>query len=154
MKIYLSASLKKADEMKKVRSDLEFLGHEITSRWIDRQHLDLCEENQNSIRINCTEDLADIVLSQMIIIFSNNGEVSRGGRHVELGFSIAQNIPIYFIGKPENGFHYVPFVSRFDDYRSFMYWFEKACRDSNNKSTTREDDDYNRHWKATFPDNS
>ena len=126
MKIYLSASLSKAFLMKRVRSDLEAVGHEITSRWIDRIPVELNEENKGILHGHCTEDLADIVLSQSIIIFSNNGEPFRGGRFVEFGFSIAQNIPIYLIGKPENAFFYTSFVTIFPDYVTFMYWFNKA----------------------------
>lgn len=126
MKIYLSGSLSKADVMKKIRHDLEGMGHRITSRWIDRPFIEFKPENASLMAHQTTEDLADIVLSDVILIFSNNGGISKGGRHVELGFALAQGVKVFFIGIPENGFHYLPQVRCFADYRDFMYWFSRG----------------------------
>jgi nucleoside 2-deoxyribosyltransferase len=124
MVIYLSAKLERATEMMDVICDLEKLGHFVASTWIYREKLSFSTED---IKQNVLEDLRDIEICDMIIIFSNNGKPSRGGRHVELGYSLALKKRIVLIGERENGFHYInEKIEHYNKYNDFLAMFSKT----------------------------
>ena len=111
MRAYIAARYDRREEVYAYSHELEALGIEIVSTWIDGHHevrpdveRDATEEE---IRSWAEEDLRDLRRADTLIFFSEppgNGS-KRGGRHVEMGFALAKGHRILVVGDPENVFH-------------------------------------------------
>lgn len=103
MRIYLTARWARRDEMKLHRQELQKLGHEVTSRWLD-------EVDGVSPADAAAVDLNDIDDAEALIVFTDAPDVgySTGGRHVEMGYAIGIGRHICVIGPRENVFHHLP----------------------------------------------
>jgi len=134
MKFYLAAAYDRKEEMRVYRTNLWADGHEVTSRWIDGHpeinngdiisvdmlndpdYLEICREVAN-------HDLEDIRAADAMISF--HGHTNQGGRHVEYGYAMALEKPIYIIGDRENLFHVVG-AQRFGTYLDFAMYLLMA----------------------------
>lgn len=108
MRIYLTARWARREEMKSVRNKLTEAGHEVTSRWLD-------EVDGTDPKHAADIDLVDIDDSQVLLCFSELPEVgyTTGGRHVEIGYAIANSTPVFVVGPRENVFFHLPEISVF-----------------------------------------
>src|SRR5690606_30261512 len=119
-RIYLSARYERRLELCGYREQIEQRGHTVTSRWLNGAPAgieSLIESDDPSqapdalwYRVAAAqEDMADIESSDLLIAFSEppESDASRGGRHVEFGFALALNIPLWVVGPPENIFHWL-----------------------------------------------
>lgn len=139
MKIYLASRYSRRLELCEYRSQLEHLGHTVTSRWLNGKHqIDdkgqpigesgekLVEAGDGStscadaLRAHFVqEDCADVRSAECVISFTEPPRSplgTRGGRHVEFGMAIALGKRIIVIGYQENLFHYLPTVEFFNDW--------------------------------------
>lgn len=137
--IYLAARYSRRLELCGYRAELEMLGHNVTSRWLNGDHqisdagtpigesgeaLVEGDDGSNSelaARLRehfAQEDIADIERSDVFIAFTEppRSTASRGGRHVELGFALALNMPVYVVGHRENVFCWLPEVKFFESW--------------------------------------
>lgn len=104
MKIYIAARYEQKPVMVEVRRVLHEAGHLVTSRWLN---------NKNNIAVVTGDlgrqyamiDLEDIVAADILLLFTEPGNYSRGGRHFEAGYAFALGRKVYVIGQPENLFH-------------------------------------------------
>jgi nucleoside 2-deoxyribosyltransferase len=131
MKIYLAARYSRHKELQSVRTDLEKLGHIVTSRWINDDHQisddGLSAQAKESERIRfATEDFSDLCEADAIIAFTEapRSTTSRGGRHVELGMAMGRGMRIIIVGPRENVFCCLPTVEWYDNYVSFISNFK------------------------------
>ncbi len=102
--VYLTARWGRRDEMRLHREALVAAGHSVTSRWLD-------EEEGAAPAEAAQVDLDDIRVSDYLVAFTERPEVGyyTGGRHVELGFALAQSqIQIILVGGLENVFCHLP----------------------------------------------
>ncbi|GEM_PF-6660459 len=99
MKLYLAARYERRLELAHYAVLLRQQGHEVTSRWLeDNAHLSLPEQ----VRM----DLEDLEAAEALVSFTEEpGVYSRGGRHVEYGYALAQAKQLFVVGPPENIFH-------------------------------------------------
>jgi hypothetical protein len=109
MKIYLCASYERRDELRGYRDQLEILGHEVTSRWLDETFplkIKVDDLSQLEASLIARKDLVDVKRSDLLVAFTENPGTSRGrgGRHVEYGVAIAIGISRIIIGPRENIF--------------------------------------------------
>jgi nucleoside 2-deoxyribosyltransferase len=128
MKFYLSAKYVRNSEMRGYRSQLEQLGHTITSRWID------CHEGRYPIPFNphtvddhledcaklANDDLMDIQAADIVIAFTDVASGGTGGRHIEFGYALAYEIPVVVVGPRENVFHALPEIEWYPDWESLL----------------------------------
>lgn len=114
--VYLAARYSRNAEMRGYRDRLTSVGIAVTSRWIDL-HGGAELESATTERLNtesgeCWQfglhDLEDIRSADALIAFSGSG--GRGGRHVEYGYALALEMPIFLIGERENVFYCCPSV--------------------------------------------
>ena len=141
-RIYLAARYSRRVELCAYREQLEAMGHTVTSRWLNGRHQigedgrPIGDEGEalvehdgsggsesRSIRMRqrlLREDLEDVSRAQIVISFTEppRSAASRGGRHVEFGFALAQCKVQVVVGYRENLFHYEPSVA------FFPTWFE------------------------------
>lgn len=109
MKIYLAATYSKYPIMQQITTRLMSLGFEVTSRWIQG----LAGTPQH----DALQDVQDVLRADTLIFFSDTPMTmddlkyqSKGGRHTELGISIATGKRIILVGERENVFHHLPNV--------------------------------------------
>lgn len=115
MNIYLSARFGRQEEMKAIREEILDSGHYCTSRWLD-------EKPGTSERDAALIDLKDIDESDCVVFFTETPDVgyTTGGRHVELGYAIANKKFIYLIGPRENVFYHHPRVEQVPDIHAII----------------------------------
>ncbi len=125
MKIYLAADYSRKEEMRGVRDILVPFGHSITSRWIDRPPV-VQAFGIGGVRIDisvCGEiaeiNAFDVEVADMLLLFTS-GELSRGGRHTELGMAVAWCKSICIVGPREHSFHCFSSIRQYDNWPTFL----------------------------------
>lgn len=107
MKIYLAARYSQHPDLKILRSQLENLGHSVTSSWLDiggkSFTLEELENESDRCSIRGQADLDDVVEADCLIFVSSQG--GKGGRHVEYGIALGLGKRIIILGHRENVFH-------------------------------------------------
>lgn len=107
MKIYLAARYSQHPELKILRSELESIGHTVTSSWLDiggkSFTLEELENEPDRCAVRGQADLDDIKESDCLIFLSSQG--GKGGRHVEYGIALGLEKRIIILGHRENVFH-------------------------------------------------
>lgn len=119
--------------MRDCRTDLENMGHNITSRWIDGGHELTKEGSTEAAQRERTrfaqEDWADMEAADTIISFTEEPRKTntRGGRHVEFGGALALGKLCIVIGWRENVFHCLPQVRFFETWEACRRNMQKAA---------------------------
>jgi hypothetical protein len=135
MKIYLAATYSRNAEMRGIRDQLEALGHEVTSRWIDQHGGNVPEsivaEKLNASPVECypyaEADVTDLKVADTVILFTSADGGGQGGRHVEFGLAIGLGKRLIIVGPRENVFHTLPQVEWYPDPASLLAaWSEPA----------------------------
>lgn len=125
MKFYLAGKYSSHPEMRERVVVLKFYGHSVTSRWItgDHEHLEGRDKDPENARF-AREDIEDIMDCNAVIWFSEPQNNGRGGRHVEFGYALAIQRPIYVIGRKENVFHHYTLspIKHFETWDEFLDW--------------------------------
>lgn len=116
MKIYIAGRYSRRDEFREVAKQLEEMGHEVTSRWLQENEplqSHMGDHTPEWYAKTAQTDLEDISAADAVLFYAEDPKVGtpRGGRHVEFGYAIAQGKFIFVIGPEENIFHYGnPFI--------------------------------------------
>lgn len=133
MKIYLASRYSRAPELREIRRQLEMMGHEVTSRWLNGGHEikpggsdQAADEERERFAI---EDWADMEGADCVISFTEEPRQTntRGGRHVEFGGAVALGKRCIVIGWQENVFHHLPQVEFFADWQKASPTLAKAA---------------------------
>jgi nucleoside 2-deoxyribosyltransferase len=121
--IYFAARYSRNKEMRNYRDDLVREGHWVTSSWIEGGHEEIKEGGPESLdqRAHFAEtDLRDLDKASIVISFTEEPRTAtRGGRHAEFGFGLAQHKRMIVIGPVEHIFHELPQVERYKDWADF-----------------------------------
>lgn len=138
MFFYLAARFGRADELREYAEKLTALGHGVTSRWLYGSHGIVGPNGEVSPHGDAgtnspeyarkraafaLEDLDDLDAANSLIAFTEADDCpggSRGGRHVELGYAIAECKNIYIVGPRENVFCWLPRVQQFDTFDDLL----------------------------------
>jgi len=134
MKVYLCAPYARRPEMQGVSEIMEAQGHIVTSRWVYSKgpigtFADTAAEyasNTDTCGRGALRDFEDIREADTLIAFTD-GELARGGRHVEFGYAAALGKHLIVVGPRETLFHCLPFVEWLEDWPRFVtYLVEQA----------------------------
>ncbi len=109
MKIYLAGRFSAKDRLCLVRGELQALGHEVTSTWLDEDSaLSFDKLTPTQRKKFATRDLFDVRRSQLLIL-DLLLPPSKGGCEVEFGFALSEPRyrMTYTVGQPRNIFHYL-----------------------------------------------
>lgn len=115
-KIYLAARYSRFEELQGYRTQLEALGYEVTSRWINGDHQvsnDALAQAKHEERIRfAVEDRDDLMAAEIVVAFAEEPRTTttRGGRHVEFGIALALGKRLIAVGWRENVFYCLPEV--------------------------------------------
>lgn len=146
VRIYLAARYSRRLELCEYRTQLESLGHEVTSSWLNGSHQisdagvpigehgeSLVEGDDGSTTDKAAElrakfaenDFLDVDRSDLLIAFTEppRSGASRGGRHVEFGIALGRGVPVWIVGHRENIFAWLPQVAFFNDFSAVMCHF-------------------------------
>jgi nucleoside 2-deoxyribosyltransferase len=134
VKVYLSATMSRAEDMADKAEQLELHGVQVTSTW----HM---KNAQALPALQAAEqDLSEILAADAVIFFSEPAlmlgkqwgadanielgafSAGRGGRHFELGYAVGHGKRCYIVGERENVFLHLPTLQR------YATWGH--CRDS------------------------
>lgn len=121
MRLYLAGRFSRGRELKGYANELAAIGHDVTARWLTR-HRDLhyrdligCSAVIEQADTHAREDLEDVAYAEVFIQFTDAGPAhGRGGKHVELGYALALNIPCWIVGPRENLFHHLAKLRHFN----------------------------------------
>jgi len=142
MRVYFAARYSRHPEMRQYRAEIERAStlNRVTSRWIDAhggEHLVSLAGDQLKDptlgRHLAMIDLEDIDNADYLIAFTQeeNGN-SKGGRHVEFGYALAQDKQIIVIGPRENVFYCMEGVDQYNSwsvfYLAWQFWLERGYR--------------------------
>lgn len=92
-------------------ADCERAGLAITSSWLEAEPVDLTDPD--AAATVATADLSELAGAAVLVCFGEDATATalgRGGRHVELGYALAQEIPTILVGDAEHVFHRHPAV--------------------------------------------
>lgn len=133
MKIYLAARFSAQQEMLGVRDVLTAFGHEITSSWIDTDVSgeigvdgltpDVMNTNPGRCWPHAEADMNDLMAADTVIVFTQYGPSTTGGRHVELGMALAARKRVILVGARENIFQTLPQVEHYPDWGRLVMAF-------------------------------
>ena len=113
LEIYLASRIERKKELQNYVKELEHNGFIVTSRWITTD-FELTKEEKLNAEAQLgykqswgKKDLDDLIDAQVFIAFTEEPYKypTRGGRHVEFGFALAERKVIYVIGPRETIFH-------------------------------------------------
>jgi nucleoside 2-deoxyribosyltransferase len=119
VRIYLAAPYAARDHLRRL---IHGLSMSFTSEWLLAEHaihdgvVDAAPGHPDEyVRMQAEGDLADIVCSDALILFSSHfaqaqwglrpDQTTSGGRHIETGYALAKGKPVVVVGQPENIFH-------------------------------------------------
>lgn len=115
MKIYLAAPYAVRDVVKQQAVELERIGFEVTSSWLDDETHEI-KPGTEGAAVDLADDqvagharqyMADIDRCHVLVLWTAKacGAEGGGGRHIETGYALAHGHPVIVIGEPENVFH-------------------------------------------------
>lgn len=139
MRIYLASRYSRREELCGYRSQLQSVGHTVTSRWLNGKHQisdsgvpigdhgEKLIEGDDGSSSHCAaqmrsrfagEDFQDVMLAELLIAFTEEPRSgnSRGGRHVETGIALGAMKRVWIVGPRENLFCWL------EDVRHFETW--------------------------------
>jgi hypothetical protein len=109
--VYFAARYSRHEELNSYRAELEALGIEVTSRWLDTQPRARSLYSEDDWRALGLLDQEDVLAADTLVCFAEaEGEGGNGGRHVELGMALALGRRVIVVGRREHIFHYLPEV--------------------------------------------
>ena len=122
MNIYLAGRFSTGPRLRVIRTQLENLGHVVTSTWLDEpSSLSFEKLTDKERRSFAARDLFDIGQSQVLALDLLRAP-SRGGCEVEFGFALSspRYKTTYIVGAPRNIFHFLAA-------KTFDSWEELIC---------------------------
>lgn len=132
MRIYLAARYSRLAELVGYRTELERMGHVITSGWLDVPGRPFDTLTLERKRLEAVRDLGDLACSDAIIVFSEeHGTASGGGKHVEFGAAYMMGHRTTVIGPVENVFYALHSIDRYDSWDQFVKeaeWLKQPSR--------------------------
>jgi hypothetical protein len=109
--VYFAARYSRHEELNSYRAELEALGIEVTSRWLDTLPRTRSLYTEDDWRALGLVDQEDVLAADTLVCFAESeGEGGNGGRHVEVGMALALGRRVIVVGRREHIFHFLPEV--------------------------------------------
>jgi len=135
LRLYIAAHSQ--DAAKRLKRELEQRGHVCTARWIsDASFARKTDDEAKSAA--AVMDLEDVLAGRdgLVLLSESEGVMVPGGKHVEMGFALAKEYPIYVIGRRENTLQYHPSVKSYATLEAFLAVLGVVEPGSNTATTT------------------
>lgn len=99
------------------------MGHAVTSRWLDQESTtpygwgrEEIQAGTFAVQEQARRDIEDLGAAHAVFSFTD-GDLARGGRHVEFGIAIALGKRLWVIGPREHLFHTLGRVAWYPDWQ-------------------------------------
>ena len=106
MKVYLAGALPRRGEIRQCADQLIANGVQVTSKWL------WADDDPNGAwdnRALAMRNVNDLLASDVVLVFLEDPEGSKGGHHVEFGFAYGMHAlglaRVEVVGEPGNIFH-------------------------------------------------
>jgi nucleoside 2-deoxyribosyltransferase len=106
VKVYLAGALPRRDEIRQCADQLIANDVQVTSKWL------WANDDPNGMWDNRTlamRNVNDMLASDLVLVFLDGNEGSKGGHHVEFGFAYGMHAlgmaRVWVVGEPGNIFH-------------------------------------------------
>lgn len=118
MRLYLAARMSRLPELARYRKELEGMGYEVTSRWLNN------EEDGLTFADIADLDLDDVRRADAIVLFTQEaGSANVGGnRLIEFGYAWALGKDLNIVGEKELVFLHHPRVRHHETWEEFRDW--------------------------------
>ena len=114
LSFYIAASYPRKEEARALAALLVQLHFRNKARWLVMESIGYAQ-GIDKVSYELAEiDFADVIASDLFIQITGDN-LSRGGRHTELGMALALGKPILILGPKEQVFHHHPNVRLFTD---------------------------------------
>jgi len=120
LKIYLASRYSRISELNDYKTDLEALGHTVTSRWLGGDHHLSEVYAPKKARRFAVDDISDIDAADCLIQFPDEARepsTSRGGQHTEFGYALGTGKRIIIVGFRQHVFHYLPGIEFYETWK-------------------------------------
>lgn len=119
MKFYIAARTARADDIREIKAMLASHGHELSYDWTES---DLLQTRPYPVEFAAPEaerELNGVATADVFVILGDEGGT---GMYVELGYALAQSIPIYSVGNHNDKtlFQFLPKVKRVDTFADIL----------------------------------
>ena len=123
LSIYTAAAWSRREEIHRYAYRLQWLGYEITSRWLTA--------DQETLRGAAEMDAADLKRADAILLFNDPQYFEKEpiapsllscARMVELGMALAWRKQVFVVGGQQNAFQFLPQVQMFPTFEEFVSW--------------------------------
>lgn len=120
--VYIAAPFAARDFAREVSDKIQAAGHTVTSKWVFSEReinsgtIGTSEDSTDDVaQSHAVSDLSSVMVSDHVLHLTSAAcaiyapEVPQewlhtGGRHVEMGFALANSVPVHILGEPENIF--------------------------------------------------
>jgi len=110
-RVYYAANFEQQQRIRTLSRFLQRHGLESVSTWLTVGKRAL--EKRVRDRVLAAEvDTLDVLRADVLILFTNDGRTSRGGRETELGIALAAKKEVWLVGPRLSTFHYHPLIRR------------------------------------------
>lgn len=132
---YLAARFSEKDRIALIRTQLQSMGHIVTSTWTDETaapNSTLADVTEDELKVNSERDLTEINQCDVLVLFTVDPTVPtvRGGRHFESGYAVGLGKEFWIVGPRENIFHYTEAAEIFADTQEFLAYAKELISGS------------------------
>jgi hypothetical protein len=127
VKVYIAAAYGRHADLQPVKRALTTMGHEVVSRWLDREHKTVDDgrkrywDTPKRMAEEAQMDLRDVDRCELIVLEgAPEGTMVRGGKHVEFGYAMAKGAELHVVGERELMFHHLPTVTYHQSWFDFL----------------------------------
>lgn len=119
MRVYLTGSMHRRDELRRYADELISNGVTVNSNWLWSKD---DPSSRNERRDIAMRNINGLLAADAVVVFTDQDRRSRGGHHFEHGFACGLQAlgvcSVVVVGAPENVFHDVDGVKHFSDWPS------------------------------------
>ena len=138
-KVYVAGRYDRRVELSNYAAEITNLGYEVRARWLNGAHSlednpDVTKDNEHQFRaMFAEEDLQDLYVADILVTFTEEPQSGyfSGGRHVEFGYSLADEKEIIQVGPRENVFHFLPHIHHFENWADAKVFLRYAIKTRN-----------------------
>jgi nucleoside 2-deoxyribosyltransferase len=107
-RVYLASRFERQTELKAIADLMSVEGYVITSRWLYHTGgLSVGPGEDSAIAAAWAQkDLDDVASADVLVLFTDDNPMSRGGSNVELGYAMALGKTCIIVGPRVNVFHF------------------------------------------------
>lgn len=131
MKVYLAGAFSRQEELQDIATELEFLGVEVTSKWLN--NTPTMNKPFREAREDAFMDVRDLREADVLVRFTDKvtgatvpSRLISGARMFEFGMAWERGMPIVVVGGMQNVFDRLPNVTHVKDVEELKQWLQQA----------------------------